>query len=228
MRVGRVSGLAVQAYQKRAGAVVDHVAELAESAAKRVAVRLVKGAYWDAEIKRAQQRGLPDYPVFTRKAMTDVNYLHCARKLFDARKLTPCFATHNVLTAASILTLARGRRDFEFQRLHGMGEGWTCCCDGAFANPLAHLRAGGPTAIFSPILCAGSSKTGATSSFVARAADPATPLEALLADPFAAIGDAKAARNPRLPKPRDIYEPLRANAMGVIESRRQGRPKRFA
>ncbi len=115
-------GLAVQAYQKRAGAVVDHIAELARTYRRRLMVRLVKGAYWDSEIKRAQERGLADYPVFTRKAMTDLNTLACADRLFAASHLYPQFATHNALTAAAIVARAGSRTDYEFQRLHGMGE----------------------------------------------------------------------------------------------------------
>ena len=104
-------GLAVQAYQKRAGAVIDHVAALAERHGRRLMVRLVKGAYWDTEVKRAQERGLDDYPVFTRKAMTDLNYLACAEKLLALRpRIYPQFATHNALTVASIIERAGRRR----------------------------------------------------------------------------------------------------------------------
>src|ERR1700693_3479855 len=116
-------GLAIQAYQKRAEAVIDHVHELARTLSRRMMVRLVKGAYWDTEIKRAQERGLDDYPVFSRKAMTDLNYIACAQKLLRLRpRLFPQFATHNALTVATILELTGGERGFEFQRLHGMGE----------------------------------------------------------------------------------------------------------
>ena len=115
-------GLAVQAYQKRALAVIDHVAALALRHGRRFMVRLVKGAYWDSEIKRAQERGLADYPVFSRKPMTDLNYLACAEALLAAPSLFPQFATHNALTAAALVLRAGERRDYEFQRLHGMGE----------------------------------------------------------------------------------------------------------
>ncbi|MDB5482501.1 MAG: bifunctional proline dehydrogenase/L-glutamate gamma-semialdehyde dehydrogenase, partial [Caulobacteraceae bacterium] len=116
-------GMAVQAYQRRAPAVIAWAGALAEATGRRLMVRLVKGAYWDTEIKRAQERGLPDYPVFTRKSGTDVSYLACARALLAAPRLFPAFATHNALTVATVLEWAGGRRDFEFQRLHGMGEG---------------------------------------------------------------------------------------------------------
>ncbi|HEU4806563.1 MAG TPA: proline dehydrogenase family protein, partial [Nitrobacter sp.] len=116
-------GLAVQAYQKRACAVIDYIDDLAQRLNRRIMVRLVKGAYWDTEIKRAQERGLDGYPVFTRKAMTDLNYIACAKKLLALRpRLFPQFATHNALTVATLLELTDGDGGYEFQRLHGMGE----------------------------------------------------------------------------------------------------------
>ncbi|MGD5579560.1 proline dehydrogenase family protein, partial [Xanthomonas citri pv. citri] len=116
-------GLAIQAYQKRAGAVIDHVDALARAHDRKLMVRLVKGASWDTEIKRAQERGLGGYPVFTRKAMTDLNYVGCAAKLLALRpRIFPQFATHNALTVATVLELAGDIGCFEFQRLHGMGE----------------------------------------------------------------------------------------------------------
>ncbi|HTZ35026.1 MAG TPA: proline dehydrogenase family protein, partial [Stellaceae bacterium] len=116
-------GLAVQAYQKRAPAVIDWLADLARRARRRLMVRLVKGAYWDSEVKRAQERGLATYPVYTRKIATDVSYLACARALFAAEgAFYPQFATHNAHTLAAVLELAGARKDWEFQRLHGMGE----------------------------------------------------------------------------------------------------------
>src|SRR5438045_2867476 len=115
-------GPAIQAYQKRAEAVIDYTDNLARALRRRLMVRLVKGAYWDSEIKRAQERGLDDYPVFTRKAMTDLNYIACAQKLLALRpRLFPQFATHNALTVATVLELGSDG-GFEFQRLHGMGE----------------------------------------------------------------------------------------------------------
>ena len=116
-------GMAVQAYQKRAPAVVAWAGELARSTGRRLMVRLVKGAYWDTEIKRAQERGLADYPVFTRKSGTDVSYMACARDMLGESGLYPAFATHNALTVATVMEWAGDRRDFEFQRLHVMGEG---------------------------------------------------------------------------------------------------------
>src|SRR5581483_7937480 len=116
-------GLAVQAYQKRAPAVIDWLADLAARTQRRLMVRLVKGAYWDSEIKRAQERGYAGYPVYTRKVATDVSYLACARRLFaGGAAFYPQFATHNAHTLAAVLEFAGTRTDWEFQRLHGMGE----------------------------------------------------------------------------------------------------------
>src|ERR1700722_11354787 len=116
-------GLAVQAYGKRTLEVIDWVAATARETGRRVAVRLVKGAYWDSEIKRSQERGLEGYPVYTRKVTTDVSYLACAGRLLrEADVIYPQFATHNAHSIASILELAPRGTQFEFQRLHGMGQ----------------------------------------------------------------------------------------------------------
>ena len=180
-------GLAVQAYQKRAPAAVDWVAEAANASGRRLMVRLVKGAYWDTEIKRAQERGLPDFPVFTRKPATDLSYLACAKRLLAARpRLYPQFATHNALTVATIVELA-GDRDFEFQRLHGMGE--------ALYRQVRE-REGFDCRIYAPV---GSHKellaylvrrlleNGANSSFVKEVNDPAVPVESLVEPPAASF-----------------------------------------
>src|SRR6202012_4989665 len=116
-------GLAIQAYQKRAGDVIDYIDALAQALNRRMMVRLVKGAYWDTEIKRAQERDLKGFPVFSRKAMTDLNYVACARQLLASRpRIFPQFATHNALTVATVLELAGGDAGFGFQRMDGMGE----------------------------------------------------------------------------------------------------------
>jgi RHH-type proline utilization regulon transcriptional repressor/proline dehydrogenase/delta 1-pyrroline-5-carboxylate dehydrogenase len=116
-------GLAVQAYQKRAPAVVEWAADLARRTGQAIPTRLVKGAYWDTEIKQAQVQGLPDYPVFTRKPATDVSWLACARRMLELRDLLrPAFATHNAHSLAFVLELAGTPDGFEMQRLHGMGE----------------------------------------------------------------------------------------------------------
>ncbi|MCA1457629.1 bifunctional proline dehydrogenase/L-glutamate gamma-semialdehyde dehydrogenase PutA [Bradyrhizobium sp. BRP22] len=210
-------GLAIQAYQKRAGEVIDYASQLAQSLDRRMMVRLVKGAYWDTEIKRAQERGLDDYPVFTRKAMTDLNYVACARKLLALRpRLFPQFATHNALTVATILELAGDGGSFEFQRLHGMGE--------ALYAQLAKDRPDIAHRTYAPVgshrdllayLVRRLLENGANSSFVALAADEAVPVKALLRRPADIIGTAEHARHPNIPLPRDLYRPERQNSRGI-------------
>jgi RHH-type transcriptional regulator, proline utilization regulon repressor / proline dehydrogenase / delta 1-pyrroline-5-carboxylate dehydrogenase len=210
-------GLAVQAYQKRAGAMIDWIADIAAALDRRLMVRLVKGAYWDSEIKRAQERGLADYPVFSRKAMTDLSYLDCARRLLSARpRLYPQFATHNALTVASVIEDAGGTYDFEFQRLHGMGEALyhalltempelTCrvyAPVGGYADLLAYL--------VRRLL-----ENGANSSFVSVAADPSVPIETVLRRPQSWIGGPDKARHPHIPLPCDLFAPERRNSTGV-------------
>ncbi len=208
-------GLAVQAYQKRAIAVIDYVSELTDTYSRRLTLRLVKGAYWDSEIKRAQERGLPDYPVFTRKAMTDVNYLACAKRMFDARRLYPQFATHNAMTVAAVIAQAGAGDSFEFQRLHGMGEALALAAQERSSFPWRVYAPVGPHRDLLAYLVRRLIENGANSSFVARAADPATPMEALLENPYRVIGAPQNARNRRLLAPADIYRPLRANSKGV-------------
>jgi RHH-type transcriptional regulator, proline utilization regulon repressor / proline dehydrogenase / delta 1-pyrroline-5-carboxylate dehydrogenase len=210
-------GLAIQAYQKRAGEVIDYVDQLARSLNRRMMVRLVKGAYWDTEIKRAQERGLDDYPVFTRKAMTDLNYVACARKLLALRpRLFPQFATHNALTVATILELAGDGSSFEFQRLHGMGE--------ALYAQLGKDRPDLAYRTYAPVgshrdllayLVRRLLENGANSSFVALAADEAVPVETLLRRPADIIGTAAHARHPNIPLPQDLYRPERQNSRGI-------------
>jgi RHH-type transcriptional regulator, proline utilization regulon repressor / proline dehydrogenase / delta 1-pyrroline-5-carboxylate dehydrogenase len=210
-------GLAVQAYQKRAAGVVDWLSEQAQALRRRLMVRLVKGAYWDTEIKRAQERGLPDYPVFTRKAMTDLSYLHCTRKLLATRQwLFPQFATHNALTVASVIEDAGGVEGYEFQRLHGMGEVLYESLMGDL--PRAALRVYAPVGGHRDLLAylvRRLLENGANSSFVAVAADSTVPVEAILRRPQSWIGDAAHARHPKIPLPRDLYGPSRRNSMGV-------------
>ena len=210
-------GLAIQAYQKRALAVIDHVAALAERFDRRMMVRLVKGAYWDTEVKRAQERGLPDYPVFTRKAMTDLNFMACAERLLRARpRLFPQFATHNALTVAEIVARAGDGEGYEFQRLHGMGE--------ALYGRLRERSPGIGCRVYAPVgghrdllayLVRRLLENGANSSFVSIAADPSVPVEQLLVRPQDTIGDPRRARHSKLPLPRDLYGPERANSRGV-------------
>jgi RHH-type transcriptional regulator, proline utilization regulon repressor / proline dehydrogenase / delta 1-pyrroline-5-carboxylate dehydrogenase len=210
-------GLAVQAYQKRALAVVGWIEDVADAKNRRLTVRLVKGAYWDTEIKRGQERGLPDYPVFTRKAMTDLCYMACVRRLLAARnRLFPQFATHNALTVASVIEDAGSVDGFEFQRLYGMGE------------PLYDaLRAEFPAAacrIYAPVgghrdllayLVRRLLENGANSSFVSVAADARVPVADILRRPQSRIASAEDARNKKIPRPGDLYEPERQNSAGV-------------
>ena len=208
-------GLAVQAYQKRAAAVCDWLAGLR----RRLSVRLVKGAYWDGEIKRAQQLGMPDYPVFTRKAATDISYVACARKLLSASELLyPAFATHNCRTVATILELAGAHRPFEFQKLYGMGD---ALYDALLAERHVACRIYAPVGSFNdllPYLVRRLLENGANTSFVHQIADPGVPLEALVADPVAALPEPYAPE-PRIPLPRELY-PDRRNSLGLDLSRR--------
>ena len=210
-------GLAIQAYQKRASAVIEHVDALARAQSRRMMVRLVKGAYWDTEIKRAQERGLSGYPVFTRKAMTDLNYVACARQLLALRpRIFPQFASHNALTVATVLELAGNSGDFEFQRLHGMGEAL-----------YERLRADRPAIACRTYAPVGSHRdllaylvrrlleNGANSSFVALAADNAIPIATLLKRPADIIGSADRAPHPTIPLPRDLLLPQRINSRGI-------------
>jgi RHH-type proline utilization regulon transcriptional repressor/proline dehydrogenase/delta 1-pyrroline-5-carboxylate dehydrogenase len=210
-------GLAVQAYQKRALAVIDWIAGLAAALDRRLMVRLVKGAYWDTEIKRAQERGLADYPVFTRKAMTDLSYMVCMRKLLAARpRLYPQFATHNALTVASVIEAAGGVEGYEFQRLHGMGD---VLYEALLAElPEAACRVYAPVGNHRDLLAylvRRLLENGANSSFVAVAADPSVPVETILKRPQDWIGEARRARHSKIPLPRDLYRPARVNSAGV-------------
>jgi RHH-type proline utilization regulon transcriptional repressor/proline dehydrogenase/delta 1-pyrroline-5-carboxylate dehydrogenase len=210
-------GLAIQAYQKRAAAVIDHADELARLLNRRMMVRLVKGAYWDSEIKRAQERGLAGYPVFSRKAMTDLNYVACAQKLLALRpRLFPQFATHNALTVATILELADGERGFEFQRLHGMGEALYTQLSRDHPD-LAH-RTYAPVGSHRDLLAylvRRLLENGANSSFVAHAADDAVPVAMLLRRPADIVGNPNNATNPNIPLPGDLYQPQRKNSRGI-------------
>jgi RHH-type proline utilization regulon transcriptional repressor/proline dehydrogenase/delta 1-pyrroline-5-carboxylate dehydrogenase len=210
-------GLAVQAYQKRAESVIVYTDELARTLGRRMMVRLVKGAYWDTEIKRAQERGLDDYPVFTRKAMTDLNYVACAQKLLALRsRLFPQFATHNALTVATVLELAGGETGFEFQRLHGMGEALYARL--SEDRPKLACRTYAPVGSHRDLLAylvRRLLENGANSSFVAIAADEAVPIATLLRRPADIIGDAANARHPNIRIPRDLYQPQRQNSRGI-------------
>ncbi len=210
-------GLAVQAYQKRAPDVIDWIEASAAALNRRLAVRLVKGAYWDTEIKRAQERGLADYPVFTRKAMTDLCYRACAKKLIAARnRLYPQFATHNALTVASVIEQARGVAGFEFQRLHGMGEALYAALLAELPDVVCRVYApvGGHRDLLA-YLVRRLLENGANSSFVSVAADESVPIAEILRRPQSRIADAGEARNKRIPLPHDLYRPERENSAGI-------------
>lgn len=193
-------GMAVQAYSKRARPVV----EWADGLDRIMNVRLVKGAYWDTEIKRAQVEGLDDYPLFTRKASTDVCYLACARDMLAARNIRPAFASHNALTVATILEWAGDDREFEFQRLHGMGEG--------LYERLVREE-GYRCRIYAPVgghrdllayLVRRLLENGANSSFVHQLADEHLSDEQLLADPVEKLAAVGGTRHPSIPLPIDL------------------------
>jgi RHH-type proline utilization regulon transcriptional repressor/proline dehydrogenase/delta 1-pyrroline-5-carboxylate dehydrogenase len=210
-------GLAVQAYQKRAGEVIDYIDALAGALNRRMMVRLVKGAYWDTEIKRAQERGLAGYPVFSRKAMTDLNYIACTQKLLALRpRIFPQFATHNALTVATVLELAGSENGFEFQRLHGMGE--ALYAELSSDHPKLAHRTYAPVGSHRDLLAylvRRLLENGANSSFVALAADDTVPVAALLRRPADIIGNAESARHPNIRAPRDLYQPQRQNSRGI-------------
>ncbi len=209
-------GFVVQSYQKRARFVTDWLVALARHNRRRIMIRLVKGAYWDSEVKRAQVDGLADYPVFTRKAYTDVCYVACAKALLAAPDVVyPQFATHNAFTLAAIHTIA-GDADYEFQCLHGMGES-------LFDQVVGRDRLDRACRIYAPV---GSHETllaylvrrllenGSNSSFVNRVVDPDVRIADLVADPVAQAEADAGAQHPRIPPPPKLYAP-RANSRGV-------------
>ncbi len=211
-------GLAVQAYQKRALPLIDWLVDLARRGRRRLMVRLVKGAYWDSEIKRSQERGLDGYPVYTRKLSTDVSYLACARRLFGAGDaLYPQFATHNAHTVAAVIELAGGRKDWEFQRLHGMGEA-------LYDQIVGPARLDRPCRVYAPVgsheellayLVRRLLENGANTSFVNRIVDESQPIEAIIADPAARLARLPVKPHPRIPLPADLYMPARRNSRGL-------------
>ena len=191
---------------------------LGRSMRLRLPVRLVKGAYWDSEVKRAQQLGMPDYPVFTRKAATDLSYVACARTLLSSPGwIHPAFATHNCRSVAAILEIA-GDADFEFQKLHGMGD---ALYEALLAERNVPVRVYAPVGSFNellPYLVRRLLENGANTSFVHQIADPQVALEALVADPLEALPEPYAP-DPRIPLPRHLY-PDRLNSLGLDLSRR--------
>ncbi|MCK9388557.1 MAG: bifunctional proline dehydrogenase/L-glutamate gamma-semialdehyde dehydrogenase PutA [Sulfuritalea sp.] len=213
-------GFVVQAYQKRGPAVIDGLIDLARRSRRRLNIRLVKGAYWDSEIKRAQVDGMSDYPVFTRKLHSDLCYLVCASRLLAASDaIYPQFATHNAQTLATVWQMARQRgiEDYEFQCLHGMGEP-------LYDNVVGPANLGKPCRIYAPV---GSHETllpylvrrllenGANSSFVNRLVDEAVSVDELVADPLPQVKREGGGRHPAIALPRDLYGAQRVNSAGI-------------
>lgn len=211
-------GIVVQAYAKRTPFVIDWLVETARASGRRWYVRLVKGAYWDAEIKRAQENGLPGYPVYTRKPNTDVSYLACAHRLFNAGSalIYPQFATHNAHTIAGVHHIAQGR-PYEYQRLHGMGTD-------LYAEVIGPKSLNVPCRVYAPVgshedllpyLVRRLLENGANTSFVNRVVDESVPVRELVADPCETVRAFVSIPHPRIPLPVNLYGELRKNSMGV-------------
>ena len=204
-------GMAVQAYGKRARPVVAW----ANGLDRVMNVRLVKGAYWDSEIKRTQVEGLDDYPLFTRKAATDVSYLAVAKDMLAAENIRPAFASHNALTVATILEWAGNARDFEFQRLHGMGDG---LYERLVRENGYHCRIYAPVGGHRDLLAylvRRLLENGANSSFVHQLADARLSEDEILADPVAKIAAVSGTRHPSIPLPKDLLAPGHRNSRGL-------------
>jgi RHH-type proline utilization regulon transcriptional repressor/proline dehydrogenase/delta 1-pyrroline-5-carboxylate dehydrogenase len=210
-------GLAVQTYLRRGRDTMRFVEDLASDVGRRIPVRLVKGAYWDSEIKWAQEQGLESYPVFTRKAHSDVSYLACARQALAAGdNIYAQFATHNAHTLASVLHFAGARRDYEFQRLHGMGEELYA----EVVDPDKHDR---PCRVYAPVgnhedllpyLVRRLLENGSNTSFVHKIVDESIAVEDIVADPLAITSGHDFLPHPHIPRPLDIFQPERDNSHG--------------
>ena len=204
-------GMAVQAYGKRARPVIAWAGGLGRD----MNVRLVKGAYWDSEIKRTQVEGLSDYPLFTRKAATDVSYLACARDMLEAPHIRPAFASHNALTVSTIVDWAGNSRDFEFQRLHGMGDG---LYERLVRDRGYHCRIYAPVGGHRDLLAylvRRLLENGANSSFVHQLADERLSEAEILADPVVKIASVGGARHSSIPLPQDLFGAGRRNSSGL-------------
>ena len=211
-------GLALQAYQKRATHVLAWLIALARKHGRRIPLRLVKGAYWDTEIKLAQQQGLDGYAVFTRKASTDVSYLACAKKIWSARDvLYPQFATHNAHTVAYLMNMAGDERGFEFQRLHGMGEALYAqivSAEGDGFSCRAYAPVGSHEDLL-PYLVRRLLENGANTSFVNRLNDEQAPVDGIIADPVAVTRSTRPIPHPNIPLPANLYGDERRNSRGI-------------
>ncbi len=206
-------GLAVQAYQKRAPIVIDWLIEMGEKYKRRFCVRLVKGAYWDAEIKKTQEQGFSDYPVFTRKIYSDLSYIACAKRMLaHPDTIYPQFATHNAYTLSTILELAQGHT-FEFQRLHGMGE--------ALYDQI--VKKSIPCRVYAPVgrhedllayLVRRLLENGANSSFVNKIYDDSIPIDDMIKDPVDVAQQTHPISHPFIPLPKNLLQPYRSNSNG--------------
>ncbi len=211
-------GLAVQAYQKRAYPFIKWLASVAKKGQRRMMVRLVKGAYWDTEVKNSQENGFEGYPVFTRKAATDVSYLACARFMLSRRDAFYCqFASHNAHTVASVLEMAGNDRTFEFQRLHGMGEA-------LYEQIVDRNGENVPCRVYAPVgthedllayLVRRLLENGANTSFVNRIQDEQLPIEEMIADPVEKMAALPRKAHPKIPAPIDLYGVGRVNSKGI-------------
>ena len=211
-------GVAVQSYLLRGLDACRWIVALAEETGRCIPVRLVKGAYWDAEIKRAQENGLDNYPVFTRKVNSDVSFLACARELLAAKgRVYPQFATHNAHSVASIIHYAGDNRQFEFQRLHGMGEE-------LYAEVIGEQHFDLPCRVYAPVgnhedllpyLVRRLLENGSNTSFVNRIVDEEAPIEEIIADPVALVDGLEIVPHPRIPRPADLFGEERRNSRGV-------------
>lgn len=209
-------GVVVQAYSKAAPHVLDKLYAMAKKYGRRIMVRLVKGAYWDTEIKHAQVEGHSDFPVYTRKSATDVSYICCAQKLLGMTdRIYPQFATHNAHTVAAILEMADNKSTFEFQRLHGMGE---ALHDTVLRRQKTRCRIYAPVGAHRDLLAylvRRLLENGANSSFVNQIVDESVPASDVAADPFAHIlPTLNDPHNPIIKKPADLFQPSRENSMG--------------
>ncbi|WP_258547267.1 bifunctional proline dehydrogenase/L-glutamate gamma-semialdehyde dehydrogenase PutA [Thalassospira xiamenensis] len=211
-------GLAVQAYQKRAYHVLEWLADLSVKVGRKMMVRLVKGAYWDTEVKNSQENGFEGYPVFTRKAATDVSYLACARFMLSRRDAFYCqFASHNAHTVASVLEMTGNDRTFEFQRLHGMGEA-------LYEQIVDKNGENVPCRVYAPVgthedllayLVRRLLENGANTSFVNRIQDEQLPIEEMIADPVEKMAALPRKAHPKIPAPVDLYGAGRVNSKGI-------------
>ena len=211
-------GIAVQAYQKRAFSVIDWLIDLAKITNRRLMLRLVKGAYWDTEIKRAQLLGLESYPVFTRKESTDISYLACAKKILNNTDVIyPMFATHNAHTIAAILNFAGEYRDFEFQRLYGMGEQLYSLIITSNESPVP-CRVYAPCGKYKellPYLVRRLLENGANTSFVNQILNSSISAKQVAADPIQILSQHISVTNPKIPLPPNLYQPHRINSKGL-------------